>query len=183
MANSTPKNSLFPLQALERFVKQRESCLLGLCGVLTPDERITGAASSLHPASPSTWQNILNQFVESIAERWDRTPTLIRHDDLPQLRNTHPNTRNRYGSAESITKWKAMPLCLLDFGFDNADQIRKWGRQCDGVAMIVLGELKFAKKRISQLRDDAIPWIGYWTIAYTSINVEISEEKHARIAA
>ncbi len=58
-----------------------------------------------------------------------------------------------------------MPLCVLDLGCDSAESVKRYGRQCDGVAMIVLGSLKHAKTYMRQFRRDAIPWIGYWTVA------------------
>jgi hypothetical protein len=155
----------FPLQILGRAVKQRPTFLLGLYGVRSLAIEKTVVSSEASSADDACWNYSLNMATDSMAIHWGNTPTLIPCRELFVSGTSASNTRNRYTDAESIARWRSLPLCVLDLGCDSTEAIKKYGRQCDGVAMIVLDSLHVAKKRLHQLRRDAIPWIGYWTVA------------------
>lgn len=166
MAAYSDRSSLFPLQALGRAVKQRPTFLLGLCGVRSLTNENNRTIDVTESTNDTGWNYSLNLAIDSMTRHWGHTPSLIPHHDLFSVGTSASNSRTRYGDAESIARWRSLPLCVLDLGCDRTETIKRYGRQCDGVAMIVLGSLQVAKKRLQQLRSDAIPWIGYWTVAF-----------------
>ncbi len=166
-----------------RAIKQRPTFLLGLCGVRSfTSDRIRRAGDAV-PQDNAPWNYSLSMVIESMAEQWGTTPSLIQHRELLSMETPSSNPRNRYGDAESIAKWRTIPLCVLDLGCDSTQSIKRYGRQCDGVAMLVLGSLKDARKSLHQFRGDAIPWIGYWTVAFRACSENNSNPETVRKAA
>ena len=121
--------------------------------------------------------------IDSMTHQWGTAPSVIPHRELLARDTPSPKSRNRYGDAESIARWRAIPLCVLDLGCDSKECVKRYGRQCDGVAMLVLGNLHDAKKLLHQFRGDAIPWIGYWTVAFRAHSEDNPQIETARKAA
>lgn len=118
-----------------------------------------------------------------MAQQWGKSPILVNRQELTTHAMNPAPTRNRYSDAESITRWRSIPLCVLDLGCDDVECVKKYGRQCDGVAMIVLGGLHEAKLTLRQFRREAIPWLGYWTVAMcTDLEDNTNRERVRRVA-
>lgn len=183
MAAYSDRSSQFPLQILGRAVKQRPTFLLGLCGVRSLAHENERERDDLTSTVDAGWSYSLNMAMDSMALHWGQTPSLISHNELFSAGISVSNSRTRYGDAESIARWRSLPLCVLDLGCDKPETIMRYGRQCDGVAMIVLGSLHVANKRLQQLRSDAIPWIGYWTVAFQADSGDNSDRESVRNAA
>ncbi len=183
MAAYSDRSSAFPLQVLGRAVKQRQTFLLGLCGVRTLANENNRTMDNTVSADDAGWNYSLKMAMDSMALHWGHTLTLIPHHKLFSVGTSVSNSRARYSDAESIARWRSLPLCVLDLGCDRTETVKRYGRQCDGVAMIVLGSLHVAKKRLQQLRSDAIPWIGYWTVAFQADSGDNSDLDSVRHAA
>lgn len=155
---------------LERVIKQKPSYLLGVYGVKEIPRKRLAPSHSTDSSCESEWQRSLDSLVESLASVGNRAPVLVPFQDLFEERNDAPNSRMRYGNAERVAKWKTHPLCILDLGFNNDCALRSLGRQCDGVVLIASGNLKYAKRAMNQCSREAIPWIGYWTVATRAVS-------------
>lgn len=183
MASFPNKSIHFPLQLLGRAVKQRPAFLLGLCGVHSQKDVSNRSVDGSESPCDSQWNYSIEMLLESIAVQWGTAPSLIHHRELLAKEIPATHSRNRYGDAESVARWRSLPLCVLDLGCDNTELITRYGRQCDGVAMVVLGNLSEAKKRLRQFRGDAIPWIGYWTVAFQAHSADNSNHEPVRKTA
>lgn len=118
-----------------------------------------------------------------MTQQWAKNPILINRQELMTHTMNPASSRNRYSDAESITRWRSIPLCVLDLGCDDVECVKKYGRQCDGVAMIVLGGLHEAKLTLRQFRREAIPWLGYWTVAMRANSEDNSDSDSVRRVA
>ncbi|XZE19205.1 hypothetical protein SH449x_004518 [Pirellulaceae bacterium SH449] len=170
MSSLASHRDSFPVQMLERVIKQKPNYLLGVYGVKELPSRQPEPLRSVGSRSESEWQRSLEHLVESLAPVGNRAPVLIAFHDLFEERNDATVSRMRYGNAERVARWKTYPLCILDLGFNDDCVLKSLGRQCDGVALIASGNLKYAKRVMNQCSREAIPWIGYWTVATKAVS-------------
>jgi hypothetical protein len=151
-------------------MKQKPSYLLGVYGAKEIPINRFEPTQSIDSSCQSEWQRSLDSLVESLAPVGNRTPILVPFQDLFYEQKDAPNSRTRYGNAERVARWKTHPLCILDLGFNNDCVLKSLGRQCDGVALIASGDLRYAKRAMNQCSAEAIPWIGYWTVATKAVS-------------
>jgi hypothetical protein len=154
-----------PLPAIRRIIKQKPKYILGIfyCDAVSLP-RI--------PNPRDRWTAFLTSLVDHMKAEWKVEPQLVvpLEDELES--HSRQPSKSRYNLVDEVSAWRQKELCIVDLGQNETARLCRYGRHCDGVALVASSDLGTVKKKLLGLKRESIPWIGYWTMACESSTID-----------
>jgi hypothetical protein len=151
------------LATIRGHIRKQPQFVLGLHGIFD-----SFPANCPDAVNHPIWAAFQSQLSRSIEVEWQIEP--VRFDAVKITKEAPKHSRkDRYDQMKSVGVWKQHRLSLVDLGIYDFEVASQFGRYCDGVILVLAAGRSAGAKRIEQLRNHNIPWLGYWNMEVQSL--------------
>jgi hypothetical protein len=151
------------LSAIRGHIRKQPQFVLGLHGLFD-----SVPENCRETTIVQIWEAFQLQLKLSIETEWQITPTRFDATKIAEETPKH-SRKDRYDQMRIVGEWKQNRLSLVDLGTHGFDAVSQFGRQCDGVILVLAASRAVGIKCLDQLRMHNIPWLGYWNMEVQSL--------------
>lgn len=156
-----------PLDRLRRLLLQgKRPFVLGVSCFSTFRSGTQKSVVNSHQSA--AWCNFVTRLCDQVESSWHLKITYHQTSSILASNQEGPSPRapakETTRTMQLFRQWRSVGSSVLDFGINDRNSLARFGRNCDGILLIVDAESFDAARWIKSLRRESLPWLGYWQV-------------------